>query len=230
MAVSMTGEARPLLSVRGEVTLEVPPEIVELTITCGARDPKRERALELLSKRNEQCLALLKSYGNAVEKIETSGVAVHPELGFFGRKEKVRAYWGRVRVKVTITGFAVLGDLIARMSDQDMTALEGPWWKLRHDSPVHRQVRQEAARDAVVRAREYAEAVGARLLSLVELADEGLTTEAPAPRAHAAPAGAALRTRSSVPEPAPIDIEPQAQVVRARVEARFTISTPEAIS
>jgi uncharacterized protein len=81
----------------------------------------------------------------------------------------------------------------------------------------------------VVRAREYAEAVGARLLSSVELADEGLTTEAPAPRAHAAPAGAALRTRSSVPEPAPIDIEPQAQVVRARVEARFTISTPEAI-
>jgi uncharacterized protein len=228
--VCMTGEARPLLSGRGEVTLEVRPEIVELTITCGARDPKRERALELLSKRNEQCLALLKSYGNAVAKIETSGVAVHRELGFFGRKEKVRACWGRTRVKVTITGFAVLGDLIARMSDQDVTALEGPWWKLRHDnSPVHRQVRQEAARDAVVRAREYAEAVGARLLSLVELADEGLTTEAPAPRAHAAPAGAALRTRSSVPEPAPIDIEPQAQVVRARVEARFTISTPEAI-
>jgi uncharacterized protein len=230
MAVSMTGEAAPLLSVCGEVTLEVPPEIVELTITCAARDPKRERALELLAKRNEQCLALLKSYGDAVEKIETSSVAVHPALGFFfGRKEKVRAYWGRVRVKVTITGFAVLGDLIARMSDQDMTALEGPWWKLRHDSPVHRHVRQEAARDAIVRAREYAEAVGARLLSLVELADEGLTTEAPAPRAHAAPASAALRTRSTVSEPAPIDIEPQAQVVHARVEARFTISTPEAI-
>ncbi len=225
----MTGEARPLLSVRGEVTLEVPPEIVELTITCTARDRKRERALELLAKRNAQCLALLKSYGDAVEKIETGGVAVHPELGFFSRKEKVWAYAGLVRVKVTITGFEVLGDLIARVSDQDMTALQGPWWRLRHDSAVHRQVRQEAARDAVVRAREYAEAVGARLLSLVELADEGLTTEAPAPRAPAAPAGAAPRRRSMVSESAPIDIEPQAQVVRARVEARFTISSPEAI-
>jgi uncharacterized protein len=162
----MTGEARPLLSVRGEATLEVPPDIVQLMITCGARDPKRERALELLSKRSEQCLALLKSYGDAVAKIETSSVTVHPDLGFFGRKEKVRAYRGEVRVKVTITGFEVLGDLIARMSDQDMTALEGPWWKLRHDSPVHRQVRQEAARDAVVRAREHADAVGARLVGL----------------------------------------------------------------
>ena len=101
MAISMTGEARPLLSVRGEVTLEVAPEIVQLTITCGARDPKRERALELLSKRNEQCLALLKSYGDAVEKIETSDVAVHPALGLFGRREKVRACWGQVRVRAS---------------------------------------------------------------------------------------------------------------------------------
>jgi uncharacterized protein YggE len=226
----MTEEARPLLSVRGEVTLEVPPEIVQLMITFGARDPKREHALELLSKRSEQCLALLKGYGDAVEKIETSGVAVHPEFGFFGRKEKVATYRGEVRVKVTITGFEVLGDLIARVSDQDMTALEGPWWKLRHDSPVHRRARQEAARDAVGRAREYAEALGARLLSLVELADESLMTEALPPRAHIVPAAAALeRARYKASEPAPINIEPQAQVVRARVEARFTISAPEAI-
>src|SRR5215475_7844710 len=98
----MTGETRPLLSVRGEVTLEVPPEIVQLMITHGVRDPKRERALEMLASRNAQCLALLKSYGDAVEKVETSGVAVHPELGFFSRKEKVRAYRGQVRIKVTI--------------------------------------------------------------------------------------------------------------------------------
>ena len=83
-----------------------------------------------------------------------------------------------------------------------MTALEGPWWKLRHDSPVHRQARQEAARDAVVRAREYAEALGARLLGLVELADESLVTEAPAPRAHPAPAAAAPGlARQRVSEP-----------------------------
>lgn len=218
----MTGEA--LLSVRGEATLEIPPEIVQLVITFAARDRNRARVLERLSKRNEQCLALLKSYGDAVERIETSNVAVHPELRCLSPKEKLRAYQGVVRVKVTITGFEVLGDLIAHVSDQDMTALEGPWWKLRHDSPVHRRVRQDAARDAVVRAREYAEAVGARLLGLIELADEGLTTEAPA--AHAIPTGNRARARNQVSEPAPIDIEPQAQVVRARVEARFTISAP----
>jgi hypothetical protein len=60
------------------------------------------------------------------------------------------------------------------------------------------------------------------------LADEGLTTETPAPRTHGVPAAAA-RARREASEPALIDIEPQAQVVRARVEARFTISVPEAI-
>lgn len=38
---------------------------------------------------------------------------------------------------------------------------------------------RQAVRDAVQRAREYAEALGARLVALVELADEGVQQSAP---------------------------------------------------
>jgi hypothetical protein len=37
------------------------------------------------------------------------------------------------------------GQAPGRPGGRHMTALQGPWWKLPHDSPVHRQVRQEAA-------------------------------------------------------------------------------------
>lgn len=223
---------RPLLSVRGEATLEVPPEIVQLTITVTARDPKRERALELLSKRSGECVELLTSYGDGVERVETSGLAVYPELRSFGRREQVRAYRGTVRLDVTVVDFAILGDLVARAADGEMTTLTGPWWRLRNDSQVHRRVRQEAARDAIARAREYAEAVGGHLTGLVELADVGLTTEGRPPAVFAAPlaAPAAARTRAAEAyEPPPIDLEPQVQVVRAHVEARFTMSPPEGL-
>jgi uncharacterized protein YggE len=220
----------PLLSVRGEVTLEVPPEIVQLTITVTARDPKRERTLELLAQRSRECLDVLKGFGDAVERVETSGLTVYPELRASGRREQVKAYRGTVRVDVTVVDFAVLGDLAARAADGEMTTLSGPWWRLRHDSPVHRRVRQEAARDAIARAREYAEAVGGRLTGLVELADVGLTTEGRLVRAFAAPmARTADGGGREAPEPPPIELEPQVQVVRARVEARFTMSPPEGL-
>lgn len=220
----------PLLSVRGEATLEVPPEIVQLTITITARDPRRERALELLSMRNEECLRMLEGYGEAVERVETSGLAVYPELRPSGRREQVRAYRGTVRLDVSVVDFAILGDLAARAADGELTTLSGPWWRLRRDSPVHRRVRQEAARDAIARAREYAEAVGGRLTGLVELADEGLTAEPRPPRPFAGPFAAAVaRSHAEAAEPPPIELEPQVQVVHARVEARFTMSPPEGL-
>jgi uncharacterized protein len=217
------------LSVRGEATGEVPPEIVQLDITIGARDPKRERVLEMLARRNEECLALVRGYGDAVERVETGGLVVYPEIRHGGRREQVRAHRGTVRLDVTIVDLAIVGELAGRFADGEMTTLSGPWWRLRHDSPVHRRVRQEAARDAVVRAREYAEAVGARLTSLVELADEGLTTNQAVRHEPSGPAfamAAAGGLRGGAPEPPPIDMEPQLQTVHAVVEARFTISQP----
>jgi uncharacterized protein YggE len=218
----------PVLTVRGEATLEVPPEIVDLAIAITARDPRRERVVDQLAARNRECLALLEGYGEGVQRIATSGIAVYPELRPGGRKEQVRSYLGSVRLAVTVVDFAILGELVGRVAEADMTTLAGPWWKLRPDSPVHRRVRQDAARDAIVRAREYAEAVGAELTGLVELADEGLTaaggTQA---RLLAAPMGAGATFRGAPDrEQQSIDLEPQVQVVHARVEARFTISQP----
>jgi uncharacterized protein YggE len=220
----------PLLSVRGEASLEVPPEIVQLTIVVTARDPKRERTLELLSKRNRECIQLLQGYGDGVERFETSGLAVYPEVRTSGRREQVRAYRGTVRLDVTVVDFGILGDLVGRAADGEMTTVSGPWWRLRRDSQVHRRVRQDAARDAIARAREYAEAVGGHLTGLVELADVGLTTEVRPSHAFAVPlARTADGGRGQAPEPPPIDLEPQVQVVHARVEARFTMSPPEGL-
>ena len=50
------------------------------------------------------------------------------------------------------------------------------WWALRPDSPVYRDARLAAARDAMVRAREYAEAFGGSIAGLIEAADAGLMT------------------------------------------------------
>ncbi|MFF6917075.1 SIMPL domain-containing protein [Streptomyces sp. NPDC012466] len=217
----------PRIAVRGEARLEVDPEIARIGITVAARGRDRRSALDDLTRRNAGVLDLVKSYGDAVERLETGAFSITPELTKHGRGERVRTYHGSVRVTAELTDFTALGELTTRLADLDLTRVDGPWWALRPDSPAHREARKKAVHEAVQRAREYAEALGTTLSALVELADIGAESAPPAyPQApgrmrSAAFAGAAEDT------PAPLDLEPQRQRVHAQINARFTMVPPQ---
>ncbi|MFE2213151.1 SIMPL domain-containing protein [Streptomyces canus] len=217
----------PRIAVRGEAHLEVDPEIARIGVTVAARGKDRRTALDDLTRRNTSVLDLLKSYGDAVERLETGSFSVTPELKEHGRGERVHAYHGRVHITAELTDFTALGELTTRLADLELTSVDGPWWALRRDSPAYREARQQAVREAVQRAREYAEALGTSLAALVELADIG--AEDPEPRF----VGKASRARSMAYEAqaadtgaAPLDLEPQRQHVHAQVNARFTMAPP----
>jgi uncharacterized protein YggE len=218
-----------VISVRGEALLTVEPEVVDLTVVVSTQAKDRREAFERLVKRNDEVLGLLRSYGDSVERIESSGVAVHPEVRKGGRDEKVRSYGGAVRVEVRIADFAVLGEIVARVADLEAAHLEGPRWRLRRTSPVYRKARTRAVGEARTRAEDYAEALGSRITGLIELADSGLMqTErvrtVAAQYSSRAVAGAAAV--SGAAEPPALDLEPVSQEVRASVEARFYATQP----
>src|ERR1700687_1447849 len=220
---------QPLLAVRGEVALEVDPEIALVGLTISARDPDRAKTLRLLNERARSTDEILTQFGDAIEKIETSGLWASPQFKSHKPQERVSGYVGVVHHTITVAAFDRLGELIAQLADQDLTEVAGPWWALRPDSPVHRRARVEAVEDAVQRARDYAQALGGQLTDLVELADALLLSDA---RSSAGPvfmegAGAALQApHATALDEFTFDITPTKQTVRASVEARFRISAP----
>ena len=218
---------QPVISVRGEAHLEADPEIATLSVTVQARDPDRRTVLDRLATRNTQVLDLIKGYGEAVEKLESGAASVYPDIKYKERTERVRGYLGRASAQVVIRDFTVLGELMARLADGELATVTGPWWSLRPDSPVYRQARIAAARDATRRAGEYAQAFGGELGGLIEAADTGLLTghaDHGVPFRAMAAGGVA---RASAPEPADMDFEPVRQTVTAQVEARFGMLLPE---
>ncbi|WP_149822723.1 SIMPL domain-containing protein [Streptomyces tailanensis] len=216
----------PRIAVRGEAHLEVDPEIARIAVTVLARGKDRRAALDDLTRRNTTVLDLIKTYGEAVERLETGAFSITPQLKDKSRGERIHAYHGRVHITAELTDFTALGELTTRLADLDLTRVDGPWWSLRPDSPAHKRARQQAVREAVQRAREYAEALGTTLAALVELADIGAEDNNRS-RYAAAPAGRA-RTMAAVEDtPAPLDLEPQRQRVYAQVNARFTMLPPQ---
>ncbi|MER5480605.1 SIMPL domain-containing protein [Streptomyces sp. NPDC002734] len=219
----------PRVAVRGEAHLEVDPEVARITLTVTARGTDRRDAVGNLTRRNNAALELLKTYGDAVAHTETGTLSITPETAQRGRGERIRAYNGRVTLTAEITDFTVLGELTTRLADLDHTSVHGPHWSLRPDSPAHRRARQEAVRQAVVRAREYAEALGTTLTGVIDIADIGADTGA-ASRSGGrpglgGPAAAPGASRGAAEEPA-LALEPRRQHVRATVNARFTMAPP----
>jgi uncharacterized protein len=206
------------VAVRGEAWREVEPEIASFAVTVTARDRDRQEALRRLASGVDSVRAVLDGYRDGIEKRETSGMYVYPQTK--GSGERVVAYRGSVTTTVTVSDFAVLGDLMLRLGDTDQVTVAGPWWELRPGSPAHREARHAAIADALERAREYAAALGARVVRLIELADSGLDAQ---PLTRGGLRAMSLGEGADAPR---IDLEPERQRVEASVEARFAISEP----
>lgn len=219
----------PTLAVRGEAVLEVPPEVARIDVSVAAGEKDEATTVRLLSERAAAVDKVLASYPGAIEKTETSGVRVSPRLPSRTMRLGEAGYRGAVYHAVLVTEFDRLGELMAELAEQEQTEVGGPWWELRPGSPVFGEVRVAAVRDAVRRARDYAAALGTDLADLVELADARLLSDSRGQTESVTHPSARLpqRARAAAPEEFGVDLAPARQVVRATVEARFTIVQPD---
>ncbi|WP_326555457.1 SIMPL domain-containing protein [Micromonospora sp. NBC_01813] len=216
-----------VVAVRGEVTREVQPELARFAVTVSARGRDRPGTLERLAERGDAVRALIDGYGTAIERRESGSLLVRPEWKRSG--ERVAAYHASVTTTVTVVDFTVLGELMLRLADQDQVQISGPWWSLRPASPEFGQARRAAIDEAIARARDYADALGAEVTGLVELADHGMA--APQPMMLRSGGGHGFAAVDLAAESTPqLDLDPQVQTVHAVVEARFTISAPAALA
>jgi uncharacterized protein len=218
----------PVLAVRGEAVLEVDPDIARIEVSVAAVDGDRAETMRLLTERAAAVAKVLDAFPDVIEKADTSGVRVSPQLPGRPGSDQAPGYHGAVYHAITVTGFDRLGELMAQLAEQELTQVGGPWWELRPGSPAYRRVRVAAVRDAVRRARDYAAALGSELAGLIELADTRLLSDSRSQPEALTSSKAALPHRVRVaPERLSIDLIPARQVVRATVEARFTIAEPD---
>jgi uncharacterized protein len=216
---------QPVISVRGEAIMEVEPEIATINVTVQARDRDRRTVLDNLATRNAQVIALIKGYGDAVEKLESGPTSVYADMKNNARDERVIRYLAQANTRVTVRDFTVLGELMTELADGDLVTVLGPWWSLRPDSPVYREARIAAAKDATRRAQEYAEAFNAKLGQLIEAADRGLLSGGgePTGRWRMAAARGVASAEAYGSEPPGLDFEPAKQHVTANIDARFRV-------
>lgn len=217
-------ESLPIVSVRGNAELQVPPEYAQITAWVLTRGRTRDQAEARLVELSRSIEAVLDPLAAALRRREASAVWISPVLR--GKRNTVpERFEGRRKWTIDITDFSVLPRLLGGLTVGDEVTISGPYWRLEVDSPAYQRARLAAVQDAVSRASAYAAAFGSRIERLVEVSDVGMSS-AMMPVA----AAASGLMRSSAERSAPIeelDLSPVDQSANGSIEARFTMSAPD---
>jgi uncharacterized protein YggE len=208
----------PVVTVRGEASHEVPPDLATVSAGVVATGSSSERVAADLARGSERLAGVLERYASVVESSSTSGMWIHPVTD---RRSgtKITGYRGSFDRTIVVHDLGALSDLVLALAALPQTEISGPWWSLRSDSPAHREVRLAAIADGRRRADDYAAAFGARVTELIEVSDldPGLATPKMFMARAAAMDGGAE---------ASFDFEPQPQTVSGAVTLRFAITAP----
>ncbi len=219
----------PVVTVRGEASVEVESDLVDLHLNVQARGGDRAQVLRQLEGRAAQLGRLVDRFESAIERRSTDGFSVHPEFSG-SRGDKPKGYSGRMSMQLTVTDFDVLSDLVVGVNSIELCSVGSPYWHLRRDHPAYREARLAAISDGLRRARDYAAAFSAEISGLQAISDDGMDSESVMPRFARVGPGAlqARRMSSGGPEDSDMsfDFEPSRQRVDGAVVIRLAMSTP----
>ena len=217
----------PIVTVRGEAQLEVPPETAEVHAMVLVRGRTRETVEGRLVELSNAIAQVIEPIRGALRRHSADASWVNPVLRSRRNNSAAAHFYGRRSWTIEVADFRVLPKLMADLVVGEEVTVGGPYWSLEADSPVYQQARLAAVRDAVARATAYAEAFGAKIESLIEFSDSGLMGGAREmamfSRGMPAAAGGGA-TRSAMED---LEIDPVVQTVSGGIEARFTMSQPD---
>jgi uncharacterized protein YggE len=213
--------ARPTVTVRGEAQLEGPPDLATFTFTAHRAGETQDVVRSGLAEASGQVHQLLNSFEGALERSSTTGLHVVP---IFGRRAqtKIQGFRGTFSTEVVVRDFDALSAIVLALAPVVDSQIDGPYWSLRPDNPMYRDVRLAAIAEARQRADDYAAAFGGVVLDLVEISD--LEAGFAQTRAMRASAYAMGMGAENAPD---FEFEPAIQTVSGQVTVQFTMSAPD---
>jgi uncharacterized protein len=202
------------LTVRGRAAVPGVPDEATVAFELSALRATAEEAYDQVAGRSQTLMALCDELGVGARARSTAGLVVGPQVEYVDGREHHRGYRAVNRVHVRLEDPAVLARLLQEAVARAEAGVQGPWWRIRPDNPVHAEARRLAAEDARGRAETYAAALGVRLGSIENVAEPEERMLGPA---RGDLAFARLESGPS------IDVDPGEQLVSAAVDVTFLL-------
>src|ERR1700752_55489 len=221
-SASVTSDEKRLtrVLVNGDSIVQAQPDTAIVTVSVVTQGKRAIDAQQENATKSDAVVRALKAAAGPGAEVKTSGYSLQPQRIYKeGQPPTITGYEARNSVTVTLSDLTKLGPVIDATSLAGANDLGGISFTLRQDRPARDRALTEATLEAMSKAKGIAQALGGRVIRIVEV-QEGGYIRPPQPM-YQAEAMMVKRDGVSTPiEVGSLDIHSSVQLV-AEIEANM---------
>ena len=217
-----TGTTRRVtrVMVAGDSIVQAQPDTAILTISVVTQGKRAIDAQQENASKSDAVVRAAKTAAGTGAEIKTSGYSLQPQRVYReNQPPTITGYEARNSVTVTISDLTKVGAVIDATAQAGANDVAGISFTLRQDRAARDQALKEATREAVSKAQVIAQALGGRVVRIVEVQEEGLERPRPIYEANAGLMRASAQVATPV-EVGSLEITSRVQLI-AEVEANL---------
>ncbi len=207
--------------VSGDALIQAQPDTAVVTVAVVTQAQTALAAQQENARKSDAVVRAVRDAAGARAEVKTGGYNLQPQYAYReGQPPTIRAYEARNSVTVTLSELTRVGAVIDAAANAGATNVDSLAFTLRQDKAARAQALADATREALEKAQAVAQALGGRVVRIVEVQE---TTEGrPIPLYKTE--GTLGRIASAQAAP-PTPIEVGALDIRSQVQLVADIST-----
>lgn len=207
------------VNVTGDSIVQAQPDTAIVTISVVTQNRRAIDAQQENATKTDAVVRALKAAAGAGAEVKTSGYSLQPMRVYReNQPPTITGYEARNSVTVTLGELNKVGPIIDAAATAGANDVSGIAFTLRQDRQAKDRALSEATQEAMGKARVIAQALGGRVVRVVEVQEEGFIQRPPQPL-YAYEAQKAMRDAVATPiEVGSLDITSRVQLI-AEVES-----------
>lgn len=166
-----------VMTVSGAGQVLVEPDMATISLGVEVEAPTADRALRLNAFRMREIIDVLLASGIEKRDIQTSQLTLHPQRSFRSSSSnaplKVTGFLATNLVQVKVRNLPALGPVLDALTKSGANRIQNIQLGITRPEPHQDQARRLATKEALRKARLFAEAAGVTLGPLVSLSEGG---------------------------------------------------------
>ena len=155
--------------VTGEADAHAPPDTAVLVLSVVTEGQKALDAQQQNARKSEAVIAAIKATAGANAEIRTSDYSLQPQKRYdYNRLPSIIGYEARNTVMATLGDLNNVGAVLDAASRAGANSVESVSFILRESNPARGETLAEASRQAMSKAQAIAQALGGRVVRVVE--------------------------------------------------------------
>jgi uncharacterized protein YggE len=168
--------------VAGDSIIQAQPDTAILTISVVTQGRRAIDAQQENATKTDAVVRALKAAAGPGAEVKTSGYSVQPMRVYKeGQPPAITGYEARNSVTATLGDLNKVGSVIDAAAQAGSNDVSGVAFTLRQDRPARDRALSEATREAVSKAQVIAQALGGRVVRIIEVQEEGFQQRPPVP-------------------------------------------------